>query len=77
MAGEWQRMLLAEAREESEALVAQAARAVSEYRDHGCTQVYQDALLALTARIRAVPRDQAQLVIADLVGMQVWGMDRG
>jgi len=77
MAGDWQRMLLAEARSESEALVEHARRAVTEYTEHGGTQVYQDALIALTARIGAVPSAQAGMIIADLVGMLAWGDRRG
>ncbi|OJU42028.1 MAG: hypothetical protein BGN97_04545 [Microbacterium sp. 69-10] len=70
-------MLLDEARSESEALVEHGKRAVAEYHEHGNSQVYQDALIALTARIRAVPSEQAGLIIADLVGMLAWGGRRG
>lgn len=73
MAGDWYRMVLTEARQEAEGLADQARRTVAEYHANGNTQAYQDGLLALTARIKALPAEQAGMVIADLCGMLAWG----
>lgn len=70
--GSWQAMLLAEARAEATALAEQATRTAREYHETGAEQPYQDELIALTARIKALPAEQAGTVIASLLGMIAW-----
>lgn len=72
MSGSWHQMVLDKAKREAEELAEQARRAVAEHRDNGDTQVYQDALIALTARIRALPTALAPYIIADLCGIIAW-----
>lgn len=71
--GSWHEMLLAEGRAEATALAEQASRTAAEYRATGAEQPYQDELIALTARIKAVPAEQAGTVIASLLGIIAWG----
>ncbi|WP_136023715.1 hypothetical protein [Microbacterium sp. K27] len=66
-------MLLAEGRAEASALADQATRTAREYRETGAEQPYQDELVALTARIKALPAEQAGTVIASLLGIIAWG----
>lgn len=77
MTGDWHRMLIDEARREAEALVEQTQRVTAEYREHGNTQTYRDGLRLLTARIGAIPSEQAGLIIADILGIYAWGDSRG
>lgn len=70
--GSWQAMLLAEGRAEANALAEQATRTAREYHNTGAEQPYQDELIALTARIKAIPTEQAVVVISSLLGMIAW-----
>lgn len=70
--GSWEAMILTEAREEANALAEQALRTAREYHETGSEQPYQDALIALTARIKAVPVEQAPAVISSLLGIIAW-----
>lgn len=70
--GSWEAMLLAEARAEATALADQARRTAQEYHETGAEQPYQDAMVALTARIKALPVEQAGTVIASLLGIIAW-----
>lgn len=76
MGGDWYQMVLNEAKQEAEALADQARRTVAEFHANGNTAAYQDGLLALTARIKALPAELAGMVIADLCGMLAWGSQK-
>ncbi len=70
--GSWQAMLADEAKREAVALADLAQRTTREYHESGAEQPYQDALVALTARIKALPNEHAGVVIASLLGMLAW-----
>jgi hypothetical protein len=72
MAGDWQGMILHEARREADELVEQAERTVREYVEHGLGQAYEDALIALTARIKAMPEGVRLYVLAAVLGDLAW-----
>lgn len=72
MAGSWETMLLAEARSEANALAEQARRTAREYHETGAEGPYQDGLVALTARVKALPTEQAGVVICSLLGIIAW-----